>query len=707
MCLLTVVWILAACNENNSETPYPSAAGGDAEVMLQWDEVDGAQAYNIYWNATGLDSVADEKQSVDSSPYVISGLRNESTYYFRITVVSSAGESAASQQITARPTAAKLQSIQVTPDSQFMIVGTRGYFTATGVYSDGSKQDVSRLARWSSSDTSIATVRKDGRGAGLVDAMRPGVAYITATYRGVRESVAVLPTYGQLREITLLPHDPQITRNSTLAFKAIGNYGDILQDITASVSWRASNPNVASVGATRGHEGMTRAFNVGDSVISASLDGLVTQSQLLVTNESLQSIILTPENPTIELGSTQAFTATGIYTDGSSKDITQNLLWESSDSSVASVANYSSGVYDPTPAGVAQTALGQDGVTVIAARLQNVSAETTLSVATPQIQALTLSPQDLAIAPGQTIQLSAALDYTNGSSYSNPPGVEFESSDNAVAVVDASGVVTGIAAGVTTIVASYSELPTLFASASVRVIALPADHATTVIACTDCHNGLEATGKPDGHPVTSENCETCHSNNAWLPLILPFGHENTTDLCINCHNGIVSVGKSAIHPVTTELCEACHATNSWLPVISPFDHSQVLTPFCEDCHARFSAPNKPPTHPATSDLCEACHYNNAWLPLIMPFDHSQVTISNCISSGCHSANDQPIVHPNTTDDCALCHRVNSWLPAITLSGYIRFDDPSCGISGCNNGPSVSATDIVYATHHRPSVTDIA
>ena len=132
----------------------------------------------------------------------------------------------ASQHVEAESArSSKLQSILVTPDTQFMVVGTRQYFTATGVYSDGSTQDISRLAKWRSSDNALATVLKKGPGAGLVDAALPGVTSITATYRGVTGSAYVLTTYDQLREITLLPHDPQIGRNTKLPFKVIGQYG--------------------------------------------------------------------------------------------------------------------------------------------------------------------------------------------------------------------------------------------------------------------------------------------------------------------------------------------------------------------------------------------------------------------------------------------------------------------------------------------------
>jgi len=63
----------------------------------------------------------------------------------------------------------------------------------------------------------------------------------------------------------------------------------------------------------------SRYFNIG------------TASQTLV------SIAVTPANPSITLGTTQQFKATGAYSDGSARDITASAAWNSSNSGIASI----------------------------------------------------------------------------------------------------------------------------------------------------------------------------------------------------------------------------------------------------------------------------------------------------------------------------------------------------------------------------------
>jgi len=663
------MWVLAACSEEPAQASEPiGAATADSEVILYWNEADGAQLYNIYWNNTGKDSAADAHTSMDSSPAAITGLRADSTYYFRVTSVSSAGESTPSPQIALRPTSAKLRSLVVSPDQQHMVAGTRQHFTATGVYSDGSKQDLSRLAKWNSSDTFIATVLREGRGAGLVSAVGFGSAVITASFRGVKGSATVSPIYDELRDLTVLPHNPQIAINTKIPFKVIGHFDNIVQDLTASVAWASSNPEIAGVSNWLGREGLVSALNIGESTISASYGGVVAQSRLSVAGVSLQSINLMPAEPTVALGLEQAFTAIGVYSDGTSKDITPNVIWGSSDPGVAMVTNFSSARNNNTPAGVAQTIEGGQGATIITARLQNISAETTLTVSEPLAISMKLFPESMALAVGESAQFTNAdIFYTDGTSvrYDISPLFSFAVSDSSLAIIDDIGSVTGVAPGDTTVVATFSASPLLSAIVPVNVYAtdvMPTDHGLIRSGCVDCHDGKITLGKSAAHPMTSDVCEACHGNQVWKPVLLPFAHEQAVDSCIACHNNQIAKGKSSIHPNTSDVCENCHITTDWLQIV--FDHNAVAGQACASsgCHdGQSNATYKSANHPATSDVCEACHNNVSWLPVLIPFDHTQVITPIC--SDCHSTS-LPVGHCATKEDCAVCHNVYGWLPAM-------------------------------------------
>jgi hypothetical protein len=60
-------------------------------------------------------------------------------------------------------------------------VGQTSQFTATQTLSNGTSQDVTTLATWSSSNPAVATVTRDG----LFKLLQMGEVNITATYQGV------------------------------------------------------------------------------------------------------------------------------------------------------------------------------------------------------------------------------------------------------------------------------------------------------------------------------------------------------------------------------------------------------------------------------------------------------------------------------------------------------------------------------------------
>jgi len=58
-----------------------------------------------------------------------------------------------------------------------------------------------------------------------------------------------------------------------------------------------------------------------------------------VNPAALVSIAINPLAPTIALGTTQQFTATGTYTDGTAQDLTTVVTWSSSSATVAIISN--------------------------------------------------------------------------------------------------------------------------------------------------------------------------------------------------------------------------------------------------------------------------------------------------------------------------------------------------------------------------------
>ena len=82
------------------------------------------------------------------------------------------------------PPAPTLTSITVTPANPSILTGASQQFTATGTYSDGSTQNITSQATWTSSNTGVATIST----AGLATGVSVGDTTISATLAGVTGS---------------------------------------------------------------------------------------------------------------------------------------------------------------------------------------------------------------------------------------------------------------------------------------------------------------------------------------------------------------------------------------------------------------------------------------------------------------------------------------------------------------------------------------
>jgi len=293
---------------------------------------------------------------------------------------------------------ATLQSIAVTPASVSLARGATQQFTATGTFSDGSTQDISYDVTWATGDPTIATI---GPQTGLALTQAVGTTQITATLGSVVSPAATLTgTSAGLLSIAVTPATASIARNGTQQFTAMGTFSDgTTQDVTSSVTWGTSNGNVATVGSG---SGLARGISAGSAQIQANLNGSFSPTvALTVTSATLQSIAVTPASPTIALGTSQRFKATGTYSDSSTQDISSAVVWSSSKTAVATIGA-SSGLATGASAGTSSITASQGG------------AGTPVAIAAGSLNPTTDSIPDLIVASQTTDAVTILLGNGDG-----------------------------------------------------------------------------------------------------------------------------------------------------------------------------------------------------------------------------------------------------------------------------------------------------
>lgn len=135
--------------------------------------------------------------------------------------------------------------LEVTPGKNRINVGESFKLTATAIFPDSKKRDVTKEAIWQSSAADLATVDKLGQ----VQALKVGLLSATASFEDATASASVEVVDLALIEIKVMPEKETIYIEDYLDYQAFGVYSDGMErDITANVTWKTGDPTTATFG---------------------------------------------------------------------------------------------------------------------------------------------------------------------------------------------------------------------------------------------------------------------------------------------------------------------------------------------------------------------------------------------------------------------------------------------------------------------------
>jgi hypothetical protein len=330
-----------------------------------------------------------------------------------------------------------LVSITLSPQTLAMPLGTTQQFDAVGTYSDGSTQDLTSTATWTSSSAS-ATLNT----AGLATAAAVGSSTIQASSGSQSGSATVTVGSPALVSLALTPSTATVAFGVSQQYQAIGTYTDgSSQNLTSSVGWFAVPATTASVS----NGGLAVGLGQGNAVITAASGTIASTAALTVqapvtTNPNLVSIVVTPSPTSIPIGSSQQLIATGFYSDGSTQDLTTSVTWVSSSSAVASIS--SSGL-------AAGVATGSSTITASSGSISGTAAvsvqATTISLNTSRYQhsATLLNNGTVLVAGGMNCSSVGSCSYLSSSELYNPNSESFTNTGSLATARTAPAVLLG------------------------------------------------------------------------------------------------------------------------------------------------------------------------------------------------------------------------------------------------------------------------
>ncbi len=294
-------------------------------------------------------------------------------------------------------TAKTLQAIAVTPAFASVAPGATQQLTATGTYSDGSTQNITSSVAWTTANAAVATVNGSGLVAAVTSQSGNAITATLGTVQGIGR-ISVTTSGFPLTGLVLNP--------SSMFVKPVFQpfpypdaiFGAFGQTNYSYVSWTSSNPAVAVVDSAQG----IKALAPGVTTLTVTSGSITASATLTVSLPVLNQIIVLPIIPTIAANALLQMTATGIYSDGTQKDITNlaGLVWSSSNT--AKVTVDATGLARGVAAGTALITATAAGKTASTTATVPAVAPQTFTVSLPAVADNTLGISSLNAATANT-----------------------------------------------------------------------------------------------------------------------------------------------------------------------------------------------------------------------------------------------------------------------------------------------------------------
>ena len=380
------------------------------------------------------------------------------------------------------PDVTEVEHLEVTPPVLTMSEGGEATLIAR-VYGPDDALLPAANVFWSTQDRAVVTVNQNG----LVTAVAAGTAQIAASSGGQSRTIAVTVSPRPIALVRITPPAGNVAVGQTLTLQgeALDGTGAIIPN--RSLEWTSTAPTIATVS----NAGVVTGVTIGQTTISATGEGKVGTSIVSVFPTLVTSITIQPDGGIIPAGATLALTATPRDAGGQPLAGRQ-VSWRSSNDAIATVSS----------AGLV-TAISPGTVTVTASATgagpngSTPSATVNVTVLVAPVASAVVVPSSTAVLVGRTVTLTLNLFGAGGAPLSIAGRtVTWSTSNAAVATVNSSGVVTGLAVGAATVtvtVTTPGQPGTVMGTAQVNVSSQPVASVVVTPSSGTVHVGYNRT----------------------------------------------------------------------------------------------------------------------------------------------------------------------------------------------------------------------
>ncbi len=324
-------------------------------------------------------------------------------------------------------------SVSVDLASNSLDVGQTTQATATLLNAAGTAFTGPTVA-WQSSNPAIAAVNASG----VVTAVARGTVTISAVADGKTGGAALTVGPKTVASVTVTPNAASAAIGQSAQLTATVKDGSGGTLVGRTVSWASGNSAVATVSTT----GLVTAVGAGSTTISATADGIKGSATFTTASVAATSVSITPNAPAVQVGQETQLTATAYDASGNALP-SRVATWSSANPAVATVSSTGR---------VAGVSVGQVNITATIDGKATTVALRVNAAPPPPVASITVS-LSATINVGQTAQATAVLRDAAGNVLSGRT-IAWSTAEPSLATVTSSGLVTAIAAGTATVVAT-------------------------------------------------------------------------------------------------------------------------------------------------------------------------------------------------------------------------------------------------------------
>lgn len=336
-------------------------------------------------------------------------------------IVMTAGQTTIIDAFEFTETTSVLERITLSPGAPTVPLGGEQTFTARGHFQDGEQRDLTSLVEWSVEDPSVATLLSPG----TVKASAIGTTSLRASFGGVEGQVSLTVSAAVATRLVAEPPMLNLSKglNGSVSVSALYSDGTV-RSVDQEVEWSSEDARVAT------WNDRVYASGVGQTRLVARFGNLQVPVVVSVGEAQPVALRVEPARLSVAKGLQSEIRAIATFTDSSQRDVSSSVEWRSEDDGIAFFQ--SSGVFQAWAV----------GATAIEARLGDLRATSELTVTAAELSSIELAPPSGTFPQDRSFLFAAYGTYTDGTRVDISPLVSWDTTDQTIATVSPSGIVT-------------------------------------------------------------------------------------------------------------------------------------------------------------------------------------------------------------------------------------------------------------------------